>query len=174
MEDLSIFKDNDKKYDKKFAEEVRKIHLKNLLNNNQKLEIYTCSVDGDVNKLKKLIEENKYNLFEEVSAKGYFWTALHYAAHYGHTNIVEYILEEISDNPYKKDLANLQSNLGYTPLFVAITSSLDEKKKKNTLDVYLKYDMIDFNIVDNNGSDIFDVCKKNKLQEYLLMNLRED
>lgn len=174
MEDFSIFRDPSNKHDKKYAEEVRKIHLKNLLTNNQKLEIYNCSVNGDVKKLKKLIEENNYNLFEEISANGYFWTALHYAAHYGHTNIVEYIMEEIRDNPNKKDLANLQSNLGYTPLVVSIVSGLEEKKKKNTLDVYLKYDMIDFNICDNNGLDIFDVCKKHKLQEYFISNLRED
>ncbi len=174
MEDLSIFKEYNKKYDKQYAEEVRKIHLKNTLKNNQKLEIYNCSVNGDLDKLKILIEENKYNLFEEISAKGYFWTALHYAAHYGHTNIVEYILEKISYSPFKKDLANLQSNLGYTPLFIAINSSLEESKKKNTLNVYLKYDVIDFNICCNNGLDIFDVCKKFKLHEYFLSNLRED
>ena len=174
MEDLSIFKESKNNYDKEYAEEVRKNHLKNSLSNAQKLEMYNCSVNGDVKKLKKLIEEKNYDLFEEISAKGYFWTALHYSAHYGHTNIVEYILERINDDPNKRDLANLQSNLGYTPLFVAITTTLDEKKKKNTLEVYLKYDTIDFKICDNNGLDIFDVCKKYKLQEYLISNLRED
>ena len=98
MEDLSIFRESKNSFDKAYAEEVRKKHLKNTLTNQQKLELYNCSTKGEVEKLKQLIEENKYNLFEEISAQGYYWTPLHYASHYGHINIVEYILNKINDN----------------------------------------------------------------------------
>jgi len=161
-------------YDKAHAEKVRKKHLQNKLPNNKKLEMYNCSVNGDVKNLIKIVEEENFSLFEEISAAGYFWTSLHYAAHYGNIDIVEYVLDKINDHPDKLDLANLQSNLGLSPLFIALANSLEIEKKKRILDVFIKYDAIDFKICNVDNLDIFDMCKKHNLLEYFLSILRED
>lgn len=174
MEDAIPFYRDKTHYDKEHAEKVRKKHLLNKLANNKKLEMYNCSVNGDVKTLIKYVEEDNCSMFEEISAAGYFWTSLHYAAHYGNIEIVEYVLEKINDNPDKIDLANLQSNLGLTPLFIALSNSLDIEKKKRILDVFIKYDAIDFKICNVDDLDIFDICKKYKLLEYFLSILRED
>lgn len=174
MEDVIPFYRDKTYYDKEHAEKVRKKHLLNKLPNNKKLELYNCSVNGDVKTLIKYVEEDNYSIFEEISAAGYFWTALHYAAHYGNIEIVEYVLEKINDNSDKLDMANLQSNLGLSPLFIALSNSLDIEKKKRILDVFIKYDSIDFKISNVDNLDIFDVCKKHNLLEYFLSILRED
>ena len=66
--------------------------LTNELTTEEKMFFYNCTINGDLDKFKKLIEEKKYNIFEEVSAPGHNWTNLHYAMHYGKWNIIKYIL----------------------------------------------------------------------------------
>ncbi len=170
---ITIFRDKTY-YNKEHSEKVRKKHLQNKLPNNKKLELYNCSVNGDVKTFIKQIEIDNCSIFEEISTVGYFWTSLHYAAHYGKIDIVEYVLDKIKDNPDKLDLANLQSNLGLSPLFIALSNSLDIEKKKIILDVFVKYDSIDFKICNDDNLDIFDICKKQNLLDYFLSIIRED
>lgn len=174
MEEVIPFYREKSYYDKAHAEKVRKRHLQNKLPNNKKLEMYNCSVNGDVKTLIKYIEEDKCSIFEEISAGGYYWTCLHYAAHYGNIDIVEFVLDKIKDDSDKIDLANLQSNLGLSPLFIALSNTLDVEKKKRILDVFVKYDAIDFKICNVDNLDIFDVCEKYNLLDYFLSILRED
>lgn len=162
------------KFDPIHAEQTRKKYLCNSLHSNKKINLYNCSIKGDVDGLKNLIEKEKYSLLEECSTAGYYWTALHYAAHYGFTNIVEFFLEKYNNHPDKLDIANLQSNLGLSPLFLALNNSLDLKIKKQMLEIYVKYNAIDFKICNTENLDIFDLCKKNELLEYFLSILRED
>ena len=104
MDEFSYWREA-RQYDSEHAENVRKKFLSNTLTTNQKMELYNCSVAGNVDTLKSLIEEKGYPLLEECSASGYFWTVFHYAAHYGFDNIINYVLDHYQNNPnnYNKD-----------------------------------------------------------------------
>jgi hypothetical protein len=174
MEEVLTYFDRTRKYDSDYAEKVRKNYLSNSLNTNQKMELYNCAVNGNVDTLKNLIEVKKYPLMEECSASGYYWTVIHYAAHYGFVNVVNYVLEYYQNHAAKLELLNLQSNLGLSPLFISINNTTDIEKKKQILDLYVKHDAIDFKICTKENEDIFDLCKKHNLLEYLISILKED
>lgn len=135
MDALTYF-DRTRKYDAEYAEKVRKMHLSNSLNTNQKMELYNCAVNGNVETLKNLIDVKKYPLMEECSASGYYWTVIHYAAHYGFVNVVNFVLEYYQNNPNRLDILNLQSNLGLSPLFISINNNSDIEKK-NKFSIYM-------------------------------------
>lgn len=174
MDDLLSSFERNNKHDALYAEEMRKKHLSNTLTTNQKMELYNASVGGHVNTIKQLVEEKKYPLMEECSAAGFYWTAVHYAAHYGFKSIIEYALEYYNTHENKLEIMNLQSNLGLTPLFIALKNVSDSNKKKEILELYIQYDAIDFKICSQDNDDIFDLCKKYNLLEFLLSMLRED
>jgi ankyrin repeat protein len=174
MDDILSCFERVKKFDIEHSEKIRKKQLSSQLNTNQKMELYNCAVNGNVDTLKNLIEVKKYPLMEECSAAGYFWTVIHYAAHYGFVNIVAYVLEYYQNHPEKLDILNLQSNLGLSPLFISLNNSTDIEKKKQILELYVKYDAIDFKICTKEGDDIFDLCKKHNLLEFFLSILKED
>ncbi len=161
-------------YDPDFAEAMRKKHLSNTLNTNQKMELYNCAVGGNLDTLINLIQDKKYPLFEECSASGYYWTVIHYAAHYGFENIINYVLEHLNNDSNKKSIANLQSNLGLTPLFINLNSSTAIEKKKTILELYVKHDAIDFKLCSKDNEDVYDIVKKNGLLMYFLSILKED
>lgn len=166
--------DRKKVYDIDKAEKVRKQFLTNSLNNSQKMELYNTAINGNVDKLKELVEVKKYNLMEECSASGYYWTVLHYASHYGHVNVVNYILQYYQNHSDKLELLNLQSNLGLSPLLISINNSGGLEKKKQIIELYVHYDIIDFKICSKEEEDIFDLCKKHNLLDYFLSILKED
>jgi hypothetical protein len=173
MDDVLYWREA-RQYDEKYAESMRKQHLQNTLSTNQKMELYNCAISGNLMTLTNLIEEKKYPIMEECSAAGYYWTVLHYAAHYGFNNIVNYIVEMYENDSFKKNIVNLQSNLGLSPLFISLNSSSSIENKKAILEIYVKYDAIDFKICSKDNEDIYDICKKNKLLDYFLSILKED
>ena len=61
----------------------------------EKMELYTCSVNGKTAELEKYLNEKKYSVTEEVSRADHFWTVLHYASHYGHLEVIKFLLEYI-------------------------------------------------------------------------------
>jgi hypothetical protein len=138
------------------------------------MELYNCSVAGNVDTLKSLIEEKGYPLLEECSASGYFWTVFHYAAHYGFDNIINYVLDHYQNNPNKRNILNLQSNLGLSPLFICLNSTTSIDKKKAVLELFVKYDAIDFKVCSKDNEDIYDICKKHNLLDFFLSILKED
>lgn len=173
MDQLTYF-ERKKKYDIEHHEKVRTKHLKGNLNNTEKMELYNSGISGDITKLHELIEVKKFPLMEECSASGYYWTVLHYASHYGNVKIIEFILEYYKFDPDKLDILNLQSNLGLSPLLIAM-NIVSAEKKKQIIDLFIRYDAIDFNICcKDSNEDIFDICKKHNLLDYLLSNLKED
>ena len=68
----------------------------------------------------------------------------------------------------------MQSNLGQTPLVISLVGSINIEKKKRILELYALYDAIDFSICTNKDEDIFEICKKHGLAEYLLKVMKED
>ena len=84
--------------------------------------LYQTAVKGDLNEFKKLISKG-YPLLEEVSAKTFYWTPLHYAMHYGKMEIAFYIMETLREKGlYNKAMA-LESNDKRTPVLCLLKSN---------------------------------------------------
>lgn len=153
---------------------IRDKYIQTTLTDTQKTELYNAVFKDNLERLKKLINIEKYPLLEECSMKGYYWTVLHYAANYGFLSIIEYILKYYQNDPQMIEKVNLPSNLGMTPLFIGIKNSPSFELKQKLLDLFIKYDAIDFFIKSNNNKDIFDYCKEEKLLDFLIENYFED
>ena len=55
---------------------------------------------------------------------------LHYSSHYGHINVIRFLIEHLQDNEDCYEILNMQTVEGKTPLFCAILScdiTLDQK-----------------------------------------------
>ena len=57
------------------------------------MELYHASTKGKTDEMKVLLEEQNYSPTEEVSKLGHYWTVMHYASHYGHIDVLEYVIE---------------------------------------------------------------------------------
>lgn len=90
----------------------------------EKMELYTASTKGKIDDLKEVLTNTTklYSVTEEISKSGYYWTVLHYASHYGHYDILCFLIEFLDDNPDKFEIFNMQTTEGKTPLFCAILS----------------------------------------------------
>ena len=90
----------------------------------EKMELYTSSTKGKIDDLKDVLEDEskKYSVTEEISKSGYYWTVLHYASHYGHYDILIYLIDFLSNHPCKYEIFNMQTTEGKTPLFCAVLS----------------------------------------------------
>ena len=80
-------------YDEDVAEERRKRLLTKIHSIPEKMELYNSSTKGNIADLINIIKIKKYSLVEEVSKAGYFWTVFHYASHYGHEKVLEFLIE---------------------------------------------------------------------------------
>ena len=46
-------------------------------------------------------DKKVYSITEEISKSGYFWTVLHYASHYGHYDVLSFLIEFLDEHPEK-------------------------------------------------------------------------
>ncbi len=133
---LSNFLPKGKDFDPKMNDtHIREKLLTFSLNSEQKMALYNATIEGNINKLKSLINDNNYPLFEEVSAKGYFWTSLHYAMHYGKLDVVLFILKQSEAKNILNLAIRLKSNDNRCPLVCLMRS--------NSLNINLKIDILD-------------------------------
>lgn len=91
----------------------------------EKMALYNCSTQGRLDELKELIMLDNYSVTEEVSKEGHYWTCLHYACHYGHLSVLDFLLCHLlkkKDEKEAADIINMQTTEGKTPLFCAILS----------------------------------------------------
>ena len=88
----------------------------------EKMQLYNCSTQGRIDELQRLLNEQGYSVTEEVSKEGHFWTVLHYASHYGHYKVLEFLVNYLDDNENCFEILNMQTLEGKTPLFCAILS----------------------------------------------------
>ena len=80
-------------YDEDIAEDRRKRLLTKVHSIPEKMELYNSSTKGSLDDLVNIVKNKKYSLVEEVSKSGYFWTVFHYASHYGHVHVLEFLIE---------------------------------------------------------------------------------
>ena len=73
------------------------------------MELYTSSTKGKLQELKDALEniEKQFSVTEEISKSGYYWTVLHYASHYGHYEVLIFLIEFLEDHPDKFEIFNM-------------------------------------------------------------------
>ena len=104
-------------------DEIRKELITCKLDVNSKMILYQTAVKGELNEFRKLIEVKNYPLLEEVSAKSFYWTPLHYAMHYGKMEIAFFIMDKLREKGlYNKAMA-LESNDKRTPVLCLLKSN---------------------------------------------------
>lgn len=94
-------------YDEDIAENRRKKYLTKQHSIPEKMELYNSSTKGNLDELKNIVANKKYSLVEEVSKAGYYWTVFHYASHYGHAKVLQFLIEQYENHPDKYDIFNL-------------------------------------------------------------------
>ena len=73
----------------------------------EKMQLYNCSTQGRIEELQRLLEEQGYSATEEVSKEGHFWTVLHYASHYGHYKVLEFLVNYLERNENSFEILNM-------------------------------------------------------------------
>ena len=64
----------------------------------EKMKLYNCSTQGHMDELRRLLQDEKFSATEEVSKEGHYWTVLHYASHYGHYSVLEFLVSYLETN----------------------------------------------------------------------------
>ena len=142
------------------------------------MELYTSSTKGKLHELKDALESlNKsFSVTEEISKSGYYWTVLHYASHYGHYEVLIFLIEFLEDHPDKFEIFNMQTTEGKTPLFCAVLSGdIKISDKQRIVKLWFDTNCIDLSLRKQSGEDLLQLSKKNKLYEFIVEYcLRED
>ncbi len=140
------------------------------------MELYNASTTGDLASIKHLLLTKKYSVTEEVSKETHNWTVLHYAAHYGHSEVVKFLLNHLSTHKNQFEIINLQTVEAKTPLFCAILSgSTNLETKQELIKLFFDSDMVDLTLRKSSGEDLLDLARKNSLYDYITgYCLRED
>jgi hypothetical protein len=123
-------------------EQIRNKFLTSVLNTAQKKELYNAVFEGSLDTFRNLVENKKFNIFEEVSAKTFYWTSFHYAMHYGQLNIIFYIMDHYKQN--LNYIMRLESNDGRCPILCLLKSNaLNSVAKKDLLlKIFAKYNFL--------------------------------
>ena len=88
----------------------------------------------------ELAGKKVYSITEEISKSGYYWTVLHYASHYGHYDVLQFLIEFLDSHPDKFEIYNMQTFEGKTPLFCTILSGDIKQIKKKQRIIKLWFD----------------------------------
>ena len=74
----------------------------------EKMQLYNCSTQGRIDELQRLLNENGFSATEEVSKEGHYWTVLHYASHYGHIEVLEFLVNNyLEQNENSFEILNM-------------------------------------------------------------------
>ena len=111
-----------------------------------------------------------------MSKEGHFWTVLHYAAHYGHVDVLDYLIDLLKSNENFFEIFNMQTLEGKTPLFCAVLSGdINLETKKEIMKKIFDRCQVDLQLRKSTGEDLCQMAKKNHLYEFLVeFCLRED
>ena len=86
-------------------------YITNLLTTDEKMTFYNAAVKNNLELFRSLVYNSYngkiYSIFEEVSAKNYYWTVFHYAMHYACWDIIKFIFEYL----YSKNLVDVALNM---------------------------------------------------------------
>ena len=144
----------DLKYKNLSDQEIRNKVLKNTLSIETKKLIHEYILNDNFNLYKTLIKTED-DVFEELSGKGYFWTSIHYAMHYGKEKIIMYNLKLLNDSRILNIAMKLKVNDDRSPLMCLVKSNQVDIRIKETLidEIILKFPNI---LIDK---DVLNECK---------------
>ena len=126
------------------------------------MQLYNCSTQGKIEDLRSLLIEKDFSATEEVSKEGHYWTVMHYASHYGHIKVLEFLIDFMKDKEEASEIFNMQTVEGKTPLFCAILSGdIKIQMKKDILKLLFDTSQIDLNLRKSTGEDLLELAKKN-------------
>jgi len=97
------------------------------------MEFYKASIDENCDTMKKLLEEKKFPATEEISAKGHFWTPLHYSMHFGKWEVVKYLLEYFKNNNKLGPIMRLRSDDKRCPVLCLLKSNAIQTTTKKEI-----------------------------------------
>ena len=158
------------------AEERRELYMTKLHSIPEKMQLYNSSTQGKIEDLKSLLKDKGFSVTEEVSKEGHYWTVLHYACHYGHIDVLEFLLDFLGERENSHEILNMQTVEGKTPLFCTILSG-DTKLpvKKDIIKLLFETSQVDLSLRKVTGEDLLELAKKNQLYDYIVLYcLRED
>jgi hypothetical protein len=146
LEELKSLKSNSKKSKEDTPEEIKIIRDKlivNTLSATLKRNYHDHILNGNLTLLMQFININNYPIFEEISAKGYFWTPLHYAMHYGQKLIISFLLDLLKKKGLYHEAMRLRSSDLRCPVLCLLKSNSLKNEEKRKLFEYLleKYDI---------------------------------
>ena len=103
------------------------------------MELHDAAKDDDIDRFRILLcgspTKKPYPIFEEVSAKGYRWTCVHYAFHYGSWNCIRYILDYLTPLNYIGIVMDMKTKENKCPLLCLLKSNaLKLQKKRDVFD----------------------------------------
>ena len=145
--------------------------------------MYTCSTKGRLQEMRDILiagecaeHQKVYSITEEISKSGYFWTVIHYASHYGHYDVLSFLIEYLDDHPDKFEIYNMETFEGKTPLICAILSGdISQKKKQKIIKLWFDTNCVDLRLRKQSGEDLLQLARKNKLYDFIVEYcLRED
>ena len=115
------------------------VYISNVLTTDEKMELYNSVIKNNLELFKSLIYGSPYKkpypMFEEVSAKNYYWTPLHYAMHYAKWDIIQFIFEYLFQYNLVNSALSLKTKESKCPLLCLLKSNaLSDKVKIDTLD----------------------------------------
>lgn len=114
-------------------DELRRILITYGLPVNQKMSLYNSCVEGKLEEFKNLVITKNYPVLEEVSARNYYWTPLHYAMHYGQWEIINFICSFLKSKNHLDAAMRLESNDGRCPLMCLLKSNSIQINKKSEI-----------------------------------------
>ena len=163
-------------YNAELAEERRDVMLTRQHSIPEKMDLYNCSTQGRLAQLTELLADKGFSPTEEVSKEGHFWTVLHYACHYGHADVVVFLLEFLARHEEFHQIMNMQTIEGKTPIFCAILSGdIKPALKKDIIKMLFETGQVDLTLRKSSGEDVLELARKNQLYDFIVLQcLRED
>ena len=101
---------------------------------------------------------------------------MHYAAHYGHLNVLQFLMEFVKEKDLLHEMLNMQTVEGKTPLFCTILSGdITIPVKQQIIKLLFDSGNIDLSLRKSSGEDLLKLAKNNSLYDYIVVYcLRED
>ena len=108
-------------------QQLRDKYITSRLNTKEKMAFYNSVMNDNLELYKSFIfgtpTRPPYDIFEEVSAKGYGWTTFHYAMHHGKLDIIKFIIGFLMSHSKINIAFKLKSNDGRCPLLCLLKSN---------------------------------------------------
>jgi hypothetical protein len=113
--------------------QIRASLITNILSPADKKILHNSILEGNLALFSSLILDRKFPIFEEISAKNYYWTSLHYSMHYGKWNLIEFCLNYVKVRGLFEKAMKLKSNDNRCPTLCLLKSNALKNEDKRVI-----------------------------------------